>query len=63
VLRRGEQDVVADPSGWERRILSPVLPGVEFELMRTTIPAGVDAGEFSRTSPDPASTSPWSVGR
>src|SRR5258705_3431939 len=47
VLRRGEQDVVADPSGWERRILSPVLPGVEFELMRTTIPAGVDAGEFS----------------
>ncbi len=24
--------------GWERRILSPVLPGVEFEMMRTTIP-------------------------
>jgi len=47
VLRRSEQDVVVDPSGWERRILSPVLPGVEFELMRTTIPAGVDAGEFS----------------
>ena len=47
VLRRGEQDVVADPSGWERRILSPVLPGVEFELMRTTIPGGVDAGQFS----------------
>ena len=47
VLRRSEQDVVADPAGWERRILSPVLPGVEFEFMRTTIPAGVDAGEFS----------------
>jgi len=41
------QDVAHDPSGWERRILSPVLPGVEFELMRTTIPAGVDAGAFS----------------
>jgi len=47
VLRRGEQDVVVDPAGWERRILSPVLPGVEFEFMRTTIPGGVDAGEFS----------------
>jgi transcriptional regulator with XRE-family HTH domain len=46
LLRRGEQDVAHDPSGWERRILSPVIRGVEFELMRTTIDAGVDAGEF-----------------
>ena len=51
VLRRGEQDSALDPSGWERRILSPVLPGVEFELMRTTIPAGVDAGEFAPHAP------------
>ncbi len=47
VLRRGVQDVAVDPTGWERRILSPVLPGVEFEFMRTTIPGGVDAGVFS----------------
>src|SRR5947209_1237560 len=47
VLRSDQQDVAHDPSGWERVILSPVLPGVEFELMRTTIPAGVDAGVFS----------------
>src|SRR5262245_65673632 len=47
VLRRDEQDVARDPSGWERRILSPVLPGVEFELMRTAIPPGVDAGVFA----------------
>jgi len=47
VLRRGEHDTAHDSSGWERRILSPVLPGVEFELMRTTIPGGVDAGEFA----------------
>ena len=47
VLRRSEQDAAMDPSGWERRILSPVLPGVEFELMRTTIPPGVDAGNFA----------------
>ena len=51
VLRRGEHDAAHDPSGWERRILSPVLPGVEFELMRTTIPGGVDAGEFAPHAP------------
>ncbi len=47
VLRAATQDVVRDPAGWERRILSPVLPGVEFELMRTTIAPGVDAGVFA----------------
>jgi transcriptional regulator with XRE-family HTH domain len=46
VLRHATQDVARDPSGWERRILSPVLPGVEFEFMRTTIAPGVDAGVF-----------------
>jgi transcriptional regulator with XRE-family HTH domain len=46
VLRRAEQDVARDPAGWERRVLSPVLPGIEFELMRTTIEAQVDAGTF-----------------
>jgi XRE family transcriptional regulator, regulator of sulfur utilization len=47
LLRATEQNVARDASGWERRILSPVLPGIEFEFMRTTIPAGVDAGVFS----------------
>jgi transcriptional regulator with XRE-family HTH domain len=51
VLRHGDQDVARDRSGWERRILSPVLPGVEFELMRTTIGAGVDAGVFAPHAP------------
>jgi transcriptional regulator with XRE-family HTH domain len=46
VMRRGDQVVARDPSGWERRNLAPVLPGVEFEFMRTTIPPGVDAGTF-----------------
>ncbi|GHO76792.1 hypothetical protein KSD_45630 [Ktedonobacter sp. SOSP1-85] len=46
VLCHREQEVVQDPSGWERRILSPVLPGIEFEFMRTTILPGVDAGVF-----------------
>ncbi len=51
VRRHAEQDAVRDPAGWERRILSPVLPGVEFELMRTRIPPGVDAGAFSPHAP------------
>src|SRR5713101_8589499 len=51
LLRHAEQEVARDRSGWERRILSPVLPGVEFELMRTTIGAGVDAGVFSPHAP------------
>lgn len=46
-LPRSAQRVVEDPSGWQRRILSPVLPGVDFEFMCTTIGPGVDAGEFS----------------
>jgi XRE family transcriptional regulator, regulator of sulfur utilization len=51
LLRRKDQDVARDPSGWERRILSPVLPGVEFEFMRTTIGPGVNAGEFMAHAP------------
>ena len=51
LLRRKDQEVARDPAGWERRILSPVLPGVEFEFMRTTIGPGVDAGAFSPHAP------------
>ena len=46
VLRSSEQSVARDPAGWERRILSPVLPGIEFEFMRTTLKPRVDAGTF-----------------
>ena len=46
VLRWASQDVARDPSGWERRNLAPAQPGVAFEFMRTTIPPGVNAGEF-----------------
>jgi transcriptional regulator with XRE-family HTH domain len=52
VLLPGErQRVVRDPSGWERRILSPVLAEVEFEFMRTTLGPRVNAGEFSPHAP------------
>ena len=46
LLRHNRQKVARVASGWERRILSPVLPGVEFELMRTTLGPAVDAGMF-----------------
>jgi len=46
VLRASDQDRAVDPAGWERRILSPVLPNVEFEFMRTTLSPGVNAGAF-----------------
>ncbi len=51
LLRYKQHRVVRDPAGWERRILSPVLPGVEFEFMRTVLGPGVDAGEFSPHQP------------
>lgn len=46
VLRSAEQPVLVDPAGWQRRVLSPVLDGVEFEFMRTVLEPGVDAGVF-----------------
>jgi transcriptional regulator with XRE-family HTH domain len=46
LLRRDEQNVAADRSGWERRVLSPVLPNVEFEFMRTVLGPRVNAGAF-----------------
>jgi transcriptional regulator with XRE-family HTH domain len=51
LLRHAEQEVARDRKGWERRILSPVLPGIEFEMMRTTIGPGVDAGVFQPHAP------------
>ena len=46
VVRAADQRVIKDPAGIERRSLSPVLPGVEFELMRMTLAPGADAGTF-----------------
>jgi len=46
VIRAADQRVLKDPAGIERRGLSPVLPGIEFELIRMTLPPGIDAGTF-----------------
>jgi XRE family transcriptional regulator, regulator of sulfur utilization len=46
VMRAFDQRVIQDAAGIERRSLSPVLPGIQFELMRMTLAPGVDAGTF-----------------
>jgi XRE family transcriptional regulator, regulator of sulfur utilization len=46
VRRRPEQEILQEEGGWTRTILSPVVPGVNFEWVRTTLPAGCDAGTF-----------------
>jgi transcriptional regulator with XRE-family HTH domain len=46
VRRTGEQDVTEHRSGWSRAILSPVVPGVNLELIRSSLPARCDAGSF-----------------
>lgn len=59
VLRRAEQGQLVDPPAWHCRILSPVLPGVEFEFMRTTllllfIINFIINGNHGRSAPVPA---------
>jgi transcriptional regulator with XRE-family HTH domain len=51
VRRAREQDVVDEPGGWRRVILTPVVPGVNFEWIRSTLPAGCDAGDFPAYAP------------
>lgn len=51
VRRAAEQDVVDEPGGWRRVVLSPVVPGVNFDLVKTTLPPHCDAGEFPAYAP------------
>jgi XRE family transcriptional regulator, regulator of sulfur utilization len=46
-----EQDVIDEPGGWQRVVLTPVVPGVNFEWMRVTLPAGCDPGWYSAYAP------------
>jgi len=46
VMRFSDQHVIKDTVGLERRSLSPVLAGIEFEFMRMTLAPGADAGTF-----------------
>ncbi|TMR98951.1 helix-turn-helix transcriptional regulator [Nonomuraea basaltis] len=46
VRRATEQEHLDEPGGWRRTILTPVVPGVNFEWIRTTLPPKCDAGRF-----------------
>ncbi|HVW40654.1 MAG TPA: helix-turn-helix domain-containing protein [Amycolatopsis sp.] len=46
VRRAAEQDTVQEPGGWQRTILTPVVPGVNFEWIRSTLPPRCEAGTY-----------------
>jgi transcriptional regulator with XRE-family HTH domain len=51
VRRAADQDVVDEAGGWQRVILTPVVPGVNFEWIRVTLPPNCDAGEYPAWAP------------
>ncbi|MER6947186.1 cupin domain-containing protein [Nonomuraea sp. NPDC000554] len=51
VRRAADQDHVDEPGGWQRTILTPVVPGVNFEWIRSTLPPGCDAGRYPAYAP------------
>ncbi|WP_116948736.1 helix-turn-helix domain-containing protein [Jiangella endophytica] len=46
VRRAADQDVAVAPDGWRRTILTPVVPGVNFEWVRAELPPGSAPGEY-----------------
>ncbi|MBK1784812.1 helix-turn-helix domain-containing protein [Prauserella cavernicola] len=51
VRRAAEQDVVDEPGGWQRTILTPVVAGVNFEWIRSTLPPGCEPGTYPAYAP------------
>ncbi|WP_410876167.1 helix-turn-helix domain-containing protein [Nocardia sp. A7] len=52
VARRStEHDVAQEAGGWTRSVITPVVPGVNFEWMDITLPGGCDAGHFPAYAP------------
>ncbi|GAA2079759.1 helix-turn-helix domain-containing protein [Actinomadura alba] len=51
VRRAADQDSVDEPGGWRRVILTPVVPGVNFEWIRSTLPPDCDAGRYPAYAP------------
>jgi quercetin dioxygenase-like cupin family protein len=51
VRRAADQDTADEAGGWQRTILTPVVPGVNFEWIRSSLPPGCDAGTFPAYAP------------
>ena len=53
VLRRASEHEVADEAGgWTRRVVTPVVQGVNFEWIQIDLPSGCDAGWFPAYAPN-----------
>lgn len=51
VRRAADHEVIDEPGGWQRTVLTPVVPGVNFEWIRITLPPHCDAGAFPAYAP------------
>ncbi|BBY14887.1 XRE family transcriptional regulator [Mycolicibacterium litorale] len=51
VRRAADQDRVDETGGWQRTILTPVVPGVNFEWVRSVLPPSCDAGMYPAYAP------------
>jgi transcriptional regulator with XRE-family HTH domain len=51
VRRAADQDVADEAGGWRRTILTPVVPGVNFEWVSVTVPPHCDAGTYPGYAP------------
>jgi transcriptional regulator with XRE-family HTH domain len=51
VRRAADQDVVEEPGGWRRTILTPVIPGVNFEWVKSTLPPGCEPSRYPAYAP------------
>ncbi|KAA9161099.1 helix-turn-helix domain-containing protein [Amycolatopsis acidicola] len=47
IRRAADQDTVREPGGWQRTILTPVVPGVNFEWIRSELPPHCEAGTYA----------------
>jgi len=51
VTHADAQVVVDEPGGWQRRILSPLIPGVNVEWVRVTLPPGCAPAAYPAYAP------------
>lgn len=51
IVRRAEHQDIIEEHGWNRVVLTPVVPGVGFEWIKVTLPAGCDPGEYGGYAP------------
>jgi len=51
VRRHADHDRVDEPDGWQRTVISPPVPGVNFEWIEVTLPPGCEPGGYPAYAP------------